>query len=45
MLATKLKAEIMYKLDYKLEVNLVPGISSVLVNMSNMKSMQELMTV
>ena len=34
MLVAKLKVVMMDKLDYKLEVNFVPGMSEVLVNMS-----------
>ena len=34
MLVAKLRVVMMEKLDYKLEVNLVPGMSEVLVNMS-----------
>ena len=35
MLVEKLRVVMVEKLDYKLEVRLVPGMSSVLVNMSN----------
>ena len=35
MLVEKLGVVMVEKLDYKLEVRLVPGMSSVLVNMSN----------
>ena len=37
MLVEKLRLVMVNKLDYKLEVRLVPGMSSVLVNMSNVE--------
>ena len=39
MLVVKLKVAIIEKLDYKLEVKLVPRIASVSVNMFNVESM------
>ena len=39
MLVVKLKVAIIEKLDYKLEVKLVPGIASIPVNMVNVESM------
>ena len=37
MLVAKLRVVMMEKLDYKLKVNLVPGMSEVLVKMSKVK--------
>ena len=39
MLVMKFKVEMMEKLDYKLNLKLVPGVAAVLINMSKLESM------